>query len=255
MSKPFDVKAFPVERFDTILSRGLSLGPGIPGASVCIEAAVCEALGLPTGDDPGCVSRSVRAFKISLNDSPWSSPKARAAGLRDLGLAQLGSLGVVDDIEFTSRLAKAIIQVLIPRLFRQALGDFPIALACATRCEIEGSVDAARAAADAARAAARRAHVIEVARAAVDAVAAAGSAKSARAAAYAARAAAGSAKSARAAVWTVKIVESANSDTYTAWFDSADSDQYLVLAAKLALNVLREMGSPGIALLDNPTHL
>jgi hypothetical protein len=28
-----------------------------------------------------------------------------------------------------------------------------------------------------------------------------------------------------------------------------------VLAAKLALNVLREMGSPGIALLDNPTHL
>ena len=96
----FKIKDFDVKKFDSILAAGLSKGLGSRGSQVCIEAAICQVLDLPHSDDPGCVAASVRSFKIRLNDSNWSSSKARAAGLRDLGLAQLGSLGVVDDFEF-----------------------------------------------------------------------------------------------------------------------------------------------------------
>src|SRR6266480_87978 len=101
----FDVNSFDVEKFDSILTRGLSAGLGEQSGQMCIEAAICATLGLPHGDKPTCVAKSVRDFKIALNDKRWSSAKARAEGLRDLGLAQLGSLGVVDDKQFTSKLA------------------------------------------------------------------------------------------------------------------------------------------------------
>ena len=65
----FDIKTFDVEKFDSILACGLSHGLGKRGGQVCIEAAICQTLGLPHGDDPQCVSESVRTFKISLNDS------------------------------------------------------------------------------------------------------------------------------------------------------------------------------------------
>ena len=99
----FDISTFNVEEFDCILACGLSKGLGQRDNQVCIEAAICQTLGLPHSDDPGCVADTVRAFKIALNDSKWSSPKARAEGLRDLGLAQLGSKGVVGNVEFATR--------------------------------------------------------------------------------------------------------------------------------------------------------
>ena len=114
----FRVEDFDVKQFDSILSRGLSGGLGRRDSQMCIETAICTVLNLPHGDDPKCVSNAVRLFKISLNDAPWSSPKARAKGLRNLGLAQLGSLGVVDDVEFVVRLSKKIISSLLPKLFR-----------------------------------------------------------------------------------------------------------------------------------------
>jgi len=49
-------------------------------------------------------------FKIRLNDARWSSPTARATGLRDLGIAQLGSLGVVKDTEFVKLMAEKTIR-------------------------------------------------------------------------------------------------------------------------------------------------
>lgn len=101
---PFDMPGFIAE-YDNILARGLCKGAGVQGKRVCIEAAICEALGLQHDDDPGCVATAVREFKIQLNDSNWSSPAARAEGLRDLGLAQLGSKEVVSNSEFTERLA------------------------------------------------------------------------------------------------------------------------------------------------------
>src|ERR1700757_5200922 len=96
----FDLSKFNVKEFDRILACGLSHGLGIRGQQVCIEAAICQVLDLPHGDDPGCVDDAVRSFKITLNDSNWSSPQARAKGLRDLGLAQLGSKGVIYSQEF-----------------------------------------------------------------------------------------------------------------------------------------------------------
>src|SRR5882762_3359604 len=86
-----------IAKFDKILERGLCTGVGTRDGQMCIEAAICAALDLPHGDDPQCVEPAVRAYKIALNDAPyWVSPASRAKGLRDLGIAQIGSRGVVD---------------------------------------------------------------------------------------------------------------------------------------------------------------
>lgn len=202
----FDITAFDVKKFDSILSRGLSQGLGDRGKQVCIEAAICEAMNLPHSDDPKCVSKAVRSFKISLNDSSWSNPQARAEGLRDLGLAQLGSLGVVDDVTFATKLAEKTIRILIPTLFRTLFPGNPALLAAAQRCEDEGTVDAARAA---------------------------------RAASYAARYASYAASEASDAA---RVASDAS--------DASDADAFLKLSAQLAMETLRELNAPGLALLE-----
>jgi hypothetical protein len=216
----FDPKKFDISKFDSILTRGLSTGLGQVGGQVCIEAAICETLGLGHSDDPKCVAPSVRAFKIKLNDSNWPSPAARAKGLRDLGIAQLGSLGVVDDIEFVKRLAEKTIRVLIPKLFRKVFANEPACLKAADECESTGTGRAAYAAERAAYAA-YAAYAVD----AVD-VAAADVAGYAAYAAYAADAAYAARYAARAA-----------------------GDEYLILSAQIALEVLRELKSPGVELL------
>src|SRR5271157_6118985 len=141
------------------VDAGLVGGVGIrvPG-QMCVEAAVCYALGLPHGDDPGCVAPALRALKIRLNDAVWSSNQARARGLRRLAVAQLGSTDVLDETEFVRRIADHTIRVSAPKALMMAAmlieeKDLDALLAAATRCEEEGSVDAANAAADAATAA------------------------------------------------------------------------------------------------------
>ena len=63
----------------TVVDAGLVKGVGNPKAGqMCVEAAVCYAMGLPHGDDPQCVSRALRSLKIRLNYSTWSSNAARA---------------------------------------------------------------------------------------------------------------------------------------------------------------------------------
>jgi len=203
MNHQFDPLTFDVPKFDGILARGLSKGVGNRAGSMCIEAAICVVLDLPHGDDPGCVAPSVRSFKIALNDKNWSTPEARAAGLRDLGLAQLGSLGVVDNAQFPKLLAEKVIRVLIPDLYRKIFKDNPTLLAAALRCEQEGTYDAAHAASTAAAAAAAHAAHDAAARAAHDAY--------------------------------------------------VNKDYYLILCAKLTLEVLQELGSPGCALLKGAT--
>lgn len=185
----FDVAAFDVKKYDEILSRGLSKGVGSREGSMCIEAAICTVLGLPHGDDPQCVTNSVRSFKTALNDkTQWASEESRAAGLRDLGLAQLGSKGVVNDLDFTRLLAKKTIQVLIPALFRDALKHSPKWLEAADKCEREGTREAAL-------------HAKRCAACAADA-------------------------------------------------DAKSGEKYLVMSAGLALEALKELGSPGCALLE-----
>ena len=149
---------------DTV-AAGLVSGVGIaePG-KMCVEAAVCYALGLPHGDDPGCVSPALRVLKIALNDAAWSSEAARAHGLRRLALAQLGSRGALDDVVFAQRVAEMTIRRMVPIALRAAalFEAQPHASeleASAVLCEQQGtaasaaSAESAASAASAARAA------------------------------------------------------------------------------------------------------
>lgn len=131
-----------LETVDIGLCSGL--GSPVPG-KMCIEAAVCYALGEPHGDEPSCVSPAVRAFKMPLNDSPWSSNAARAKGMRKLAVAQLGSKGAIDETVFCRELAKLTIQRVLPVVLRKAGLTVE-----ADRCEAEGTEESARAAAYAA---------------------------------------------------------------------------------------------------------
>ena len=171
-----------------VVDAGLVSGVGdpVPG-HMCVEAAVCYALGLDHGDDPECVSRALRALKIRLNDSCWSSNAARTNGLRRLALIQLGSRNHLDDGEFAKRVAELAIRKQVPIALRAAasLNKSPehkkALLDAANRCEAEGTREAVRSARKAAAAAAADA---------ADAAAAAAAAADAAYAAYAAAAAA-----------------------------------------------------------------
>jgi hypothetical protein len=117
---------------------------------MCIEAAIACAMDLPFNDEPTCVEPAVRAFKIALNDSSrWSSPEVRAKALRNIGIAQIGSAVVVDGNEFAKRLAEKTIRIIIPHIFNFVFKDNPACLAAAERCRLEGTKDAAYAAANA----------------------------------------------------------------------------------------------------------
>lgn len=133
-----------------VVDHGLSSGMGDPVlGGFCVEAAICYALGLPHGDDPGCVSPALRSLKISLNDRSWSSNGARAKGLRRLALAQLGSAGVLDEQEFARRVAEMAIRKMVPIGLRAAASIQKDAqhrqslLDAARRCEGEDTRDAA----------------------------------------------------------------------------------------------------------------
>jgi len=161
---------------------------------MCVEAAVCFAMGLPHGDDPACVSRALRSLKINLNDRGWSSKAARAKGLRRLAVAQLGSRDVLDDSEFVKRVAEMAIRRSVPPALRAAASIQKDSnhrtklLDAAMRCEKEGTRDAADASAATADVACANANAAAAYDAAVAAYAAANAATYASTAnAYAAK--------------------------------------------------------------------
>lgn len=131
------------EKVRDTVAAGLSSGMGkpVPG-QMCVEAAVCYAMGLPHSDKPTCVSPAIRSLKIALNDKAWSSPQARAQGLARLALVQLGSAGVVDDREFARRVAEMTIRVFVPQALRAAAKRVPSHAekleAAAFACERDG---------------------------------------------------------------------------------------------------------------------
>ena len=145
----------------SVVDKGLSSGTGNrkPG-EMSVEAAVCYALGLPHGDDPGCVAPALRTLKIRLNDSNWSSEAARARGLRRLAIAQLGSKDHLDEKEFRRRVVDYALRVSVPSALRSAASihkdEKHKAALCeaANRCEKEASRQAAIDAREVARAAA-----------------------------------------------------------------------------------------------------
>jgi len=203
-----------VRRLVSVVDAGLTSGLGepIPG-KMCVEAAICFALGEGHSDAPSCVEPAVRAGKIALNDKNWSSPAARAKGLRAVAIAQLGSLGVVGPVRYATLLAKKTIQRVIPIPFRDITERIPAhrdaLLAAAERCEREGTREAVLGARRAADAAADAATATATA-AAADAAADAATATATAAAAYA-----------------------------------AECDRILSISAECMVEALRECGSPG----------
>lgn len=139
-----------------IVDAGLSNGLGRAGpGQMCVEAAVCYALGLPHGDDPKCIAQSVHSLEIRLNDSMWLNNAERAKGMRRLAIAQLGSKGVIDENEFAKQVATLVIKSVIPKVLRLAASFLKRSyhqqklIDCALRCELEGTKEAANAAANA----------------------------------------------------------------------------------------------------------
>ncbi|MGD9881234.1 MAG: hypothetical protein AB7F22_07695 [Reyranella sp.] len=232
-----------------VVDCGLSHGVGIPEpGKMCVEAAVCYALGLPHGDDPQCVSPALRQLKISLNDKCWSSPMARAKGLRRLALAQLGSKGVLDDSEFAKRVAELAIRSSVPVALRAAASIHKNAehrqkmLDAAARCEKKGTKAAANAA-YAAYAAAYAAATAAAANAAYAAYAAAYAAANAAYAAYAAYAAATAADN--AAYAAAAATAAAYAAAAAAAANAATRDRSLAEFAEGVVQILIAMGAPG----------
>lgn len=144
-----------------LLRHGLVQGVGKPEpGKMCVEAAVCYALGEPHGDEPSCVGAAVRAYKIRLNDAAWPSDKDRAEGLREIAVAQLGS-DILDQREFAKRVALKTIQQILPIAFRAAAYAVPshaealsgAAVACELATDLMGARKAALEGRDKARAA------------------------------------------------------------------------------------------------------
>ena len=139
------------------VDAGLCSGMGEPEpGKMCVEAAVCYAMGLPHGDRPICVSPALRKLKVVLNDASWSSNQERARGLRRLALAQLGSAGTLDDVEFVKRVSNLAIQKVVSVALRAAAEIHPdkghkkALKRAASACEGYGTESAARSAASAA---------------------------------------------------------------------------------------------------------
>lgn len=80
-----------------VVSNGLTNGKGHPTPGrMCVEAAVCYAMGEFHDDEPACVDGELRNEKIDLNDKMWSNKEARAKGLARIAIAQLGSADKFD---------------------------------------------------------------------------------------------------------------------------------------------------------------
>jgi hypothetical protein len=94
-----------ISKIDEGLSHGLSRGLGkpIPG-QMCVEALICNVLGEPHNDKPSCVDPILNEVKIQLNDASWSSNQARAKGLRNLAILQLGTKDNFDSKLFSESL-------------------------------------------------------------------------------------------------------------------------------------------------------
>ena len=213
-----------------LLSHGLVKGIGVqePG-KMCVEAAVCCALGLPHSDNPPCVAPAVRSFKITLNDLKWSSNAARAKGLQRVALAQLGSDGI-DQSLFVKELALATIQKIVP-----------LALRSAARVHLEPShrenLERAAKACESATEAAESTRSAEAAEAAASAAAWSAWSAAKAAAAEAAEAAKAAAAAAEAAAWSAWSAKAA--------WSAETADEVLSLMAEIGVGALIKCQSPG----------
>lgn len=218
------------------VDAGLVRGKGnpIPG-QMCVEAAVCFAMGLPHSDEPKCVGSAVRAFKIRLNDAAWPSDQERAKGMRKLAIAQLGS-DKIDQNAFRVIVVRETIRQLLPLTLRNAAKKNPkfadeleqMAKLCEENPTYESASKTSQVTLKVRNAAAADAYAYAYAAAAAAAYAAY--------AAYAADAAYAAAVAAYAAAADAA--------------DAADRLAILQLSAKIGLDALIELKSPGCEWLD-----
>jgi hypothetical protein len=229
-----------------LLRHGLVEGVGKPEpGKMCVEAAVCYALGEPHGDTPTCVGSAVRAFKIRLNDAKWPSNQARADGLREIAIAQLGS-NEIDQREFARRVTLKVIQQIIPIALRSVVKAVPaheVALnAAATACEVAADFASAKLAIGRAReisAQARSSAYADAADAAYDAADAA----------YAATAAAADAAYAATAAAAYAAADAAYAATAAAAYAAAAADAAAYAAADARLRILKMVADIGVSVL------
>ncbi len=141
----------------TTVDAGLVSGLGRPIlGQMGIEAAVCYALRLPHGDNPkDCVASSLIQLKTKLNDG-FSSNKTRTKGLRKLALLQLGTAGVLNEVEFVNKLTLLVITKYLPSALKTM--DFNKE---ATACEQAKDLNEAKKAARTANTAVRTANVVD----------------------------------------------------------------------------------------------
>jgi hypothetical protein len=124
---------------------------------MCVEAAICYALGEPHGDNPSCVGSAIREYKIKINDAQWSSNEARTKGMRRAAIAQLGSQDI-DQAAWTIFVVEQVIRRILSLALRaaakkQTKEHREKLEAVALQCEQEGTKNAAYAAYAAANAA------------------------------------------------------------------------------------------------------
>jgi len=230
------------------VDAGLCHGKGrpVPG-QMCVEAAVCFALGLPHSDEPPCVAPCVRSFKVRLNDAGWSTNKARASGLRALSVGQLGSTGVVDDKKFTGIIILETIRQILSKV-AEGIDRDDLAEQCRNALDFPSAKVAASAVKEAAYARARRdagargdAGVGELAYTAAYYAYSAAAYYADDALRHAADAAAGYAYAVGGAA-------------HAAYASVSPGDSILLISAEIGMQALRECGSPGVALWDELNH-
>lgn len=129
-----------------LIDQGLLAGLGRPTpGQMGVEATACYALGLPHSADPGCIEHCLRHLVGGLNDCDWSSPQARARGLRRLGVAQLGTQGVLNTKAFSALVVRLTLPHVskglraVASIFR-TLSHHDALSAAADRCERESTL-------------------------------------------------------------------------------------------------------------------
>lgn len=239
-----------VKKLIKTVQAGLCSGLGEPEpGNMCVEAAVCYALGLPHGDNPICISPVLRRFKISLNDAKWSTNQARAKGLLRLAVLQLGTDTNFDDVKFISE--------IVIRLVREIISELPnLPVEVREQCRDVDSLAAAKAAVANATANA----TADVKAAAYGADDAADSYATAVATAYAAAVAYIAAADAKVTAHAAAAVYAADADNVkaaaihvaeaVAAVYAADADKVLSKMAKIAEEVLITMNVPAVKYLD-----
>ena len=140
------VTAELVRRVVDLFQLGLRFGGGWLPGQMCAEEVVCHALEPEVWNDyPPGVSPSVRTLLIGLNDTDWSTNRARADGLLALTVAQLGTAGTIDETEFVERVIQVLTARLIPEMFKDVASvlDEPHKsqlLQAADSCETESAL-------------------------------------------------------------------------------------------------------------------